>query len=149
LHTVLDDARTWFLHGIVYQNDLRVIVTEGFLHDQTEELRIGEHVIKDTRRIDISEHSRMFVVRFTRPVAWQVVDESFTAWDDYEQRDDTGTLQTLSRSKYLDYVKGSHGWHEDTLGPAKHYRVWTENEVIDVIACEAPVVEPWTGSVSG
>jgi hypothetical protein len=47
-------------------------------------------------------------------------------------------LQVLSRSKYLDYVRANHGWFEDMRGPAKHYRVWTENEVVDVIACVAP-----------
>ena len=124
-----------------------MIVAEGFVYDELEDLRIGEHVIKDTQRIDTNERSRMFSIRFTRLVAWQMVVESFTAFDDYEQRDDTGTLQTLSRSKYPDYVKGSHGWYEDMIGPAKHYRVWTENEVVDVVACESPVVEPWPRSV--
>ena len=146
MRTILDDVKTWFLHGVVYQDELRVIVAEGFVGDQTEELRIGDHTIRDLRPIDVSDKSRLFVVRFPHFVAWQVVDESFTSFDDYEQRDDTGTLQSLSRSKYLDYVKNNHGWFEDTNGPAKHYRVWTENEVIDVVACKPPSVEPWTGA---
>jgi len=25
-------------------------------------------------------------------------------------------------------------------GPGKHYRLWTENEVLDVVACEPPAV---------
>jgi hypothetical protein len=49
-------------------------------------------------------------------VAWQVVDESYTSFDDYEKRGDSGTLQSLSRSKYLDYVKANHGWFEDLIG---------------------------------
>jgi len=43
--------------------------------------------------------------------------------------------------KYLDYVCASHGWFEEMRGPGKHYRVWTENEVVDVIACEPPAVD--------
>lgn len=85
----------------------------------------------------------MLAVRFPQVIAWQTVDESYTRFDEYEQCDDRRTLQILSRSKYFDYVKGSHGWWEDVLGPSRHYRVWTEDEVIDVIACEPPVVEPW------
>lgn len=53
------------------------------------------------------------------------------------------TILTLERSRYLDYVKTSHGHNEDIAGPAKHYRVWTEDDVIDVIACEPPVVQRW------
>ncbi|MGD1907158.1 MAG: hypothetical protein ACFB0C_14335 [Leptolyngbyaceae cyanobacterium] len=130
---------------MVYQDKLRVILTEGFVgnENETEDLCIGDHTIKGVRLIDISDESRLFVVRFPEIVAWQVVDESFTSFDEYEQRDDNGVLQSLVRSKYLDYVKSNHGWFEDAIGPAKHYRVWTENEVVDVIACEPPTVEPW------
>ena len=144
MRTILDDAKTWFLHKVIYQDELRVIVAEGFVGNRKEELRVGGHTIKDLRTIDVNDKSRLFVVRFIHFVAWQVVDESFTSFDKYEQRDDTGMLQSLSRSKYLDYVKDNHGWFENTIGLAKHYRVWTENEVIDVVACEPPLVEPWT-----
>ena len=145
MKTLLDDFHTWFLHTAIYaEGDLRIIVAEGFRAAEPEDINILGHVIKDTQRIDTNERSRMFSIRFTRMVAWQLVVESFTAFDEYEQRDDTGTLQTLSRSKYFDYVRGSHGWYEDMIGPAKHYRVWTENEVVDVVACESPVIQPWT-----
>ena len=143
MRTVLDDAKTWFLHALLYQDQLRVIVAEGFVGDQTEDLRIGDHTIKDLRSLDVSDKSRLFEIRFPQFVAWQVVNESFTSFDEYELRDDTGTLQTLSRSKYFDYVKANHGWYEDVIGSAKHYRVWTENEVVDVVACEPPTIQPW------
>ena len=105
MRTVLDDAKTWFLHALVYQDELRVIVAEGFVGDQTEDLQFGEHTIKDLRSVDVSDKSRLFEIRCPQFVAWQVVNESFTSFDEYEMRDDTGTLQSLSRSKYLDYVK--------------------------------------------
>ena len=92
MRTVLDDAKTWFPHALVYQGDLRVIVAEGFVGDQTEDLQIGEHTIKDIRSVDVSDKSRLFEIRFPQFVAWQVVNESFTSFDDYEMRDDTGTL---------------------------------------------------------
>jgi len=73
-----------------------------------------------------------------------LVDESFTAGNDYEVREDKSALQVLTQSRYLDYVRANHGWFEEMgRGPGKHYRVWTENEVIDVVACEAPTVEPY------
>ncbi|MFM8494384.1 MAG: hypothetical protein ACKOEM_02510 [Planctomycetia bacterium] len=134
---------TWFLHALVYQDGLRVIVAEGFVGDQTEDLQIGDHTIKDLRSINVSDKSRRFEILFPQFVAWQVVNESFTSFDEYEIRDDMGKLQSLSRSAYFDYVNENHGWYKDVIGPAKHYRVWTENEVVDVVACEPPIIQLW------
>ena len=89
-------------------------------------------------------------MRFSRPIAWQLVDESFTAGNDYEVREDKFALQVLTKSRYLDYVRANHGWFQDVgRGPAKHYRVWTENEVIDVVTCEAPTVKLYDGHKTG
>lgn len=68
------------------------------------------------------------------------MDESWTTFDEYDERDAFDKLQVLSRSRYLDYVTASHGWYADTVGPAAHYRVWTENEVIDAIAFDPPTL---------
>ena len=143
MRTPLDDAKTWFLQSVLYQGELRLIVAEGFVGNTPDDLRIGDHVIRDTYPVGRRRDSRFFLIRFPHFVAWQVVAESFTTFDKYEERDDTGTLQVLDRSKYFDYVKASHGWCAEVIGPPKHYRLWTENEVVDVIACEAPVIEPW------
>lgn len=142
MRTPLDDARTWYLHQVTYQGELRVVVAEGFVGSTAEHLQVGEKAI-ETFPIEVTEGSRYYRIRFPHYVAWQVVNECFTTFDEYEQRDDTGTLQTLHCSKYLDYVNANHGWYADLVGPAKHYRVWTENEVIDVVACMPPVIEAW------
>jgi hypothetical protein len=142
MKTWLDEFDATFLHAAVYADrELRVIVVEGFQAAKPEDIVIGGHVIKGTYAIDTSEKSRLVEIRFSMPIAWQLVDESFTAGDDYEVREDRFALQVLSRSKYLDYVRANHGWFEDIRGSAKHYRVWTENDVVDVIACEPPAFE--------
>ena len=141
MKTWLDEFDAKFLHAAVYADrELRVIVAEGFQAAEPADITIGGHVIKDTYAIDTSEKSRLVEIRFSEPIAWQLVDESFTVGDDYEVREDGFALQVLSRSKYLDYVRANHGWFEDMRGPAKHYRVWTENEVVDVIACVPPTL---------
>jgi len=141
LKTLLDEFDTSFLHAAVYADgELRVVVAEGFKAAEPEDINIAGRVIKDTYALDTSEDSRLVEVRFSKPIAWQVVDESFTTWDEYEKRDDKAKLQVLTQSKYLDFIRASHGWFEDIRGPGKHYRVWTENEVVDVIACEPPEV---------
>lgn len=110
--------------------------------------RTGGHIIKDTYAIDTSEESRLVEVRFSRPIAWQMVDESFTSGDDYEVREDNFAIQVLTKSRYLDYVRENHGWFEEMCGPGKQYRIWTENEVIDVVACEPPTVALTEGTPS-
>lgn len=149
MKTLLDDLYTSFLHAAMYaERNLRIIVAEGFRAAEPEDLRIGSHVLKGTYAINTSEKSRLVEVRFTRPIAWQLVDESFTAGDEYEVREDKYALQVLTQSRYLDYVNANHGWFEGSMGrgPGKHYRVWTENEVIDVVACEAPTIELYGGT---
>jgi hypothetical protein len=150
MKTLLDEFHTSFLHAAIYtERDLRIIVAEGFRAAEPEDFAIGGHIIKDAYEINTSEKSRLVEVRFTRPIAWQLVDESFTAWDEYEVRDDTFALQVLTQSRYLDYVRSNHGWFEEIgRGSGKHYRVWTENEVIDVVACEAPIVDPYAADMA-
>jgi hypothetical protein len=141
LKTALDDAHSWFLQELRYAGELRLELAEGIAAAEPEDITIGEHVISGTRALEPRATSRIVVVTFPRVVAWQLVDESFTALDDYDERDDTSFLQILSRSHYLDYVRTHHGWFQDRMPSAKLYRVWTENDVIDVISPDAPRVE--------
>jgi hypothetical protein len=141
MKTLLDEFHTTFLHAVIFnEGHLRIIVAEGFRASQPVDLVIGGHVIKGTYDLHTSAQSRLVEVGFNRPVAWQLVDESFTTWDDYEERDDKSVVQVLTRSRYLEYVRANHGWFEDMRGPGKHYRVWTENEVIDVVASDPPTI---------
>jgi hypothetical protein len=147
MKTLLDEFHASFLHAAIYaEGELRIVVAEGFRAAEPEDITIAGHVIKGTYAIDTSEESRLAEVRFNRPIAWQLVDESFTAGDEFEVREDTFALQVLTRSRYLDFVLAYHGWFKDVgRGPGKHYRVWTENEVIDVVACEPPTVALYEG----
>lgn len=141
MKTELDTGHTWFLESLTYCDVLELVVVEGFRNPDSETLFIGGKTIEDVHRLEPTPQSRRFAVRFPQFVTWQVVNESFSVFDKSEKRDDTGFLQTLESSSYFSYAKANHGWFEDVVGPGKHYRVWTENEVVDVIACEAPTVE--------
>ncbi len=137
----------WQVHAIVYQDDLQLILAEMFVGEldgtRVDPNPIVQKALRATRPIEIREDSRLMVVRFAQAIAWQVVDESFTAWDDYEERDDKSVIQVITRSRYLDYVHQNHGWFQETIGPASLYRVWTANDVIDVVARKPPTIEPW------
>lgn len=140
MQTMLDEGHTWFLESLKYEDGLTIWLIEGVRSDKPEDLMVGGSVIKNTYAVEPTGSSKRAVVRFGVPVAWQVVDESYTSWDDTEERDDKSFLQVLTRSTYLDYVNENHGWYKDVAGPASHYRLWTADEVIDVVAPEAPVV---------
>ena len=137
----------WQVHAIVFQDDLQIILAEMFVGEsdgtRVDPNPVVQKILRASRPIEVRHDSRLMVVRFPQAIAWQVVNESFTTWDDYEERDDTSVIQIITRSKYLDYVHQNHGWFQETIGPAKLYRVLTANEVIDVVAFELPTIEPW------
>jgi hypothetical protein len=141
MKTLLDEFHSSFLHAAIYaEGELQVIVAEGFRAAEPEDITIAGHVIRDTYAINTSDESRLVEVRFSRPIVWQLVDESFTVGNDYEVREDRFALQVLTQSRYLDYVRANHGWFEEIRGSGKHYGVWTENKVIDIVSCEPPTV---------
>jgi hypothetical protein len=143
MNTLLDEFHAAFLRSVVYAEDeLRITVAEGLRAAEPEDITIAGHVIKGSYAVDVSEKSRVVEVRFSRPIVWQAADESFTSGDEYEVREGKSALQVLTRSRYLDYVRATHGWFEEIRGKGKHYRVLTEGEIIDVVACEPPAVIP-------
>jgi hypothetical protein len=140
MRTQLDETKSWFLESLVYEDELHVVLVEGLRADEPEDIKVGQHILKDIFVVEPSPGSRRAVVQFLQPVAWQVVDESYTSLDKSEVHEDTCFLSTLTQSAYLQYVETHHGWFKEMVGPATHYRLWTENEVIDVIGHEEPVV---------
>ncbi len=141
MRTILDDSKTWFLQGVTYEEGLNIVLVEGVVGGEPEDIEINGVVIRNTYPINSTPISKIVSIRFSRFVAWQVVNESFTCFEEYEKRDDECFFQVLERSKYFDYVNDSHGWYADVIGAGKHYRVWTENEVIDVVTIEEPTIE--------
>lgn len=141
MKTLLDEFHSSFLHAMIYtEGELHIIVVEGFRGVNAENITILGQVIKGAYAINTLNESRLVEVCFSRPIACQLVNESFTSGDEYDLREDEFALQVLTQSRYLEYVRANHGWFEHIHGPGKHYRVCTENEVIDVVACEPPTV---------
>lgn len=140
MKTILDEGQTWFLESLVYKDRLTIGLVEGIKVTSPGELKVGDAVIENLFPIEVTDSSRRTTITFENPVAWQVVDESYTTWDETEVRDTEGYLQVLSKSQYLDYVNENHGWYKDVAGDAAHFRVWTENEIIDVVANNRPEV---------
>jgi hypothetical protein len=142
----LDTGKSWFLERLNYSDVLTLIVVEGFASDESTNVPGTE--LKASRLLP-TEGSRVFEISFSQFVTWQVVDESFSVFDKSEVKEDAGNfIQTISAARYFDYVEAAHGHYELTIGKAKMYRIWTENEVIEVVACEPPSVAKVTPNFS-
>ena len=69
-------------------------------------------------------------------------DESYTVWDDYEIRKGR-YLVIFEKSRFLDFYDTVIAHIEDNTWPpmGKHYGVYTENHIIDVITATAPIIK--------
>ena len=140
MKTILETGSTWFLESISKVDQLCLILAEGLV-GQEEDTSIAGVKFR-SKPVTVEKQSRRIRVLFQSPIAWQVVNESFTAFDDSEARDDTSHLQILSKSKYLEYVNANHGWYSDVKeAEGQHYRIWTEDDVVDVVSCDPPEIE--------
>ncbi len=140
MQTILDTGYTWILDSLVYKDELAISLVEGLKSDTPQDLKFGDAVIRNTSAIETTGASRKVNVKFETPVVWHVIDESYAAKDETEVHDSEGYLRVLTKSKYLNYVDENHGWYRDFVGPASLYRIWTENEIIDVVAHDPPII---------
>ncbi|NEQ48687.1 MAG: hypothetical protein F6K11_00950 [Leptolyngbya sp. SIO3F4] len=152
MKTILDNCKTLFLDGLLYNESLQIVVSEGFVLDETQSIQIGEITLDDVKPIERTEESRQFKVEFDFDdlINFQVIDESYSTFDKNEIRDTHGFLQVISKSEYLSFVEKNHGWYKDVIGEeGKHYRLWTEHDVIDVISINEPKIEKIKPGPSG
>ena len=143
MQTVLESGLTWFLGVLLYDGcaeELRIDLLEGFQADEPEDLEVRGVRLWEKRRLSWRESSRRVRVTFTNVCAYQSIGESYTALDEYEQGDHH-FLSTLSRSRFRDFVSEHYPILPATTGSRlEHYRLWTETEVVDVIATKPPEV---------
>ncbi|CAM1339653.1 hypothetical protein [Tenacibaculum aestuarii] len=144
MKTILDNCKTLFLDELHYNESLQLIVSEGILLNENQSIKIGEGTIDNVKPIVITENSKKFKIEFDFDdiINFQVIDESYTMFDKNEISDTNGFLQIILKSDYLSYVEKSHGWYKDVVDKeGKHYRLWTESDIIDIISIEKPKIE--------
>lgn len=124
-----------------------MVVSEGFITDVKQSFQVGNTTFDDFKPIERTADSRQFKVEFDFDdlINFQVINESYTTFDKSEVIESSGFLQVISESKYLLFVENSHGWYKDVIDKeGKHYRLWTEDEVIDIISSKEPKIEEIT-----
>ena len=84
---------------------------------------------------------QIYEIRFNDYIIYQCRNESYTCWDDSEVRKGR-YLIIFEKSNLLDYYKSVlFDWDDDdTKSKRKHYGIYTENHIIDVISNTSPTI---------
>ena len=122
-------------------NVLRLVVTEGRVGDDFAQPQDRElaGLMANSRPIVVDEMSAAYEIVFEQYIAYTVLNESFTVWDDAEKFE--GRLFRLySASRFLSYVGTGTIASADYPGPYIHYGVVCLNHVIEVASTTAPII---------
>lgn len=92
----------------------------------------------------VPDSSRRFDIIFEDYIIYQVRNESYSSFDDSEKQTGTYLLQ-FEKSRFLNYLSISTYAQQLKDGsfypaPWKHYGIYTQNHIVDVIAQEEPKV---------
>jgi hypothetical protein len=121
-------------------NALRLIVTEGRLGEEvTEGLEGLGRIAEGSRAIVADEQSARYEILFEHYIAYAVLNESITVWDD-EQTFEGKLFRVYSESKFLTYVASGTIANNDYPGPFRHYGIACQNHVVEVASTQPPLV---------
>ncbi|TSJ40075.1 hypothetical protein [Fluviicola chungangensis] len=142
MQTLLDTAHSLLLESIQYNdNGLKIEFLELFRNSEPENIQISNDItINDAYAIGPNENSKKFIVHFEEILTWQVVDESAYCFDENEILDSNGFLKVVGNSDYMKYVQKQFGWYEHMSGKTQHFRIWSENRIVDVISTMKPQI---------
>jgi len=87
-------------------------------------------------------------IEFNDFLCWQCFDESASVQDKDEIIDSKGFISTISKSRYLDYANLAFGWYMDIKPPVKLYRIYSEDDIVEVITYQEPKVTIISESVN-
>lgn len=129
-------------------NRLRIVIALAMEGEEGE----GLEEIPETQRTKADEMlarsrpvymdtTRAYEIVFDRYVMYQTRNESYTVWDKYEIRRGN-YLILFERSRLLDYAESVlfDFDDEETKRGRRHYGVYTEDHIIDIIANHPPTI---------
>lgn len=130
------------------ENELHLVILSAAVGENAEtDDSFGdtslEEILADCKPIVLNP-SVKFDILFEDYIIYQVRNESYTSYDDSEERRGVYLLE-FNKSGFLDYLSSAtDACHlKDGSfypGPWKHYGVYTQNHIVDVIAQEEPKV---------
>jgi hypothetical protein len=138
----IDSCHTIFLREISEseENVLRLVLQEANANSETVSLKVGGTTIENLHRIESTERSRTFELRWNQYIAYSVRNESFALQDDSELHLSGRLIRLYSKSHFLDYISRATLASEQYPGPYTHVRILSENHVVDVVSTQAPEI---------
>lgn len=142
METILNTAHSLILESIQYNDDgLKIELLELFRNSIPENIQItNEVILNDVHAIEPNQNSRKFVIQFEEILTWQVVDESADCYNEKETIDSNGFFRIVTNSEYMRYVQKECGWYEEIIGKTQHFRIWSENRIIDIVSTIEPKI---------
>lgn len=140
MKTILDEGHTWFLHSLIRNNKLQIILIEG-VEGETSDIVLNDKNLGPATQIEVNNESKKVLITFDGIIAFEVVDESYDSIDKIAKSDDNSFIRIMQSSRYLSYIDNNHGLYKHLTDGAKHYKIWTSDDIIDVISCEPPTIE--------
>lgn len=151
MRSVLDEAESWQLRELRFR-DFALELTLIELHSEPaptgapplrpqERTRLTDAIsdlLKGARHLTPKPGGRIATVWFERVLTHRVTDESFTAADNADVVEGKGKLMVFTRSRFLDLFNLNGLAPAVAKGAYQHYCIWTEHQVVDVIATTAP-----------
>ncbi len=131
-----------FLMGIAEpsENSLLLEISEGIVSDLKEDLIVGEATIEGVSSVDITNDSATYYVEFDHYVAYSVLDESYTVWDEYGKWEGH-KFRVYTKSHFLEYISKDTFADDDYPGPYRHYALICENHIVHIASCNPPTIK--------
>ena len=89
-----------------------------------------------------ADMDQVYEIVFENYILYQMRNESYTSWDEYEVRKGR-YLIVFERSRLLDYYEDAifdFDSEETRKTQRKHYGIYTENHILDIISNEPPKI---------
>jgi hypothetical protein len=89
-----------------------------------------------------ADMDQVYEIVFENYILYQMRNESYTSWDEYEIRKGR-YLIVFERSRLLDYYEDAifdFDSEETRKTQRKHYGIYTENHILDIISNEPPKI---------
>ena len=131
-------------------NELSIIIDLAKKGEKGEDLDLTLYPSENVDRVKdmliesypvYEDHEQVYKIHFKDYVIYQCRNESYTCWDDSEVRKGK-YLIIFEKSNLLDYYESVlFDWDDDdTKSKRKHYGIYTENHIIDVISNTSPII---------
>lgn len=123
----------------IENSNLIIYIAEGMISDVETDLIIGEINIGG-RDVEVTNDSAIYRVEFDDYIAYSVLNESYTVWDEYGEWEGH-KFRVYAKSYFLEYIQKDTIASNDYPGPYVHYMILTEDHILNVVSCSPPIIK--------